>query len=52
MPMTAALRRSNPLGFGSPAKRRQEYKKAPDTMKRAAADKNGGIVSTAKRIAR
>ena len=52
MPMIAALRRSNPLGFGSPAKRRQEYKKAPDTIKRAAADKNGGIVSTVKRIAR
>ena len=52
MPMVAALRHSSLLGAGSPAMRRQKYKNAPEMIKRAAADKNGGNVSTAKRIAR
>ncbi|MGZ8519289.1 MAG: hypothetical protein ACXWX7_03875 [Candidatus Binatia bacterium] len=51
-PITVALRHSCRLGVGSPQNRRQRYSTAPDMMKRAAADKNGGVVSTVKRIAR
>ena len=40
------------VGAGSPAARRHTYKNAPEIMKRAAADRNGGMVSTVKRIAR
>src|SRR5258706_13188806 len=52
MPMMIALRRSSLVGLGSPAARRQKYRQAPEIMKRAAADRNGGVVSTVKRIAR
>ncbi len=52
IPMIEALRHSSAVGRGSPARRRQRYKNPPEMMKRAAADKNGGVVSTVKRIAR
>jgi hypothetical protein len=52
IPMIAALRDSRGVGAGSPTARRPSYKKRPEIMKRAAADKNGGVVSTVKRIAR
>ena len=40
------------VGFASPAMVRQIYKIAPEIRKRIDACKNGGMVSTAKRIAR
>jgi hypothetical protein len=40
------------VGFASPAMVRQIYKIAPDIRKRIEACRNGGMVSTAKRIAR
>jgi hypothetical protein len=52
IPTVAALRHSTAVGTGSPALRRQMHKHAPETKKRNAADRKGGMVSTAKRIAR
>src|SRR5687768_7989647 len=40
------------VGAGSPAMRRQAYRIAPEIRNRSEACMNGGIVSTAKRIAR
>ncbi len=51
-PTTTALRRSKDVGAGSPLSRRQKYKNPPEIVNRAAADRNGGMVSTANRIAR
>ena len=52
MPMIAALRNSTQVGFASPASRREMTKNVPEIPKRAAAEINGGIVSTVNRIAR
>jgi hypothetical protein len=50
--MTEAFLHSITVGFGSPAARRHKYKNKPEIIKRAAAERNGGMVSTVKRIAR
>jgi hypothetical protein len=50
--MIEALRHSSRDGYGSPANERQTHKNAPEMINRPAADKNGGVVSTVKRIAR
>jgi hypothetical protein len=41
-----------PVGIGSPAARRQARRRPPAMSQRALAMRNGGISSTAKRIAR
>lgn len=49
---TPAARHSIRLGLGSPLARLHRYRTPPAIKKREAAIKKGGMVSTAKRIAR
>jgi hypothetical protein len=51
-PVIAASFDSAPVGAGAPRSRAHTYRIAPATAKRAPAIRNGGSVSTAKRMKR